>query len=114
MQSCAEVNSPLEDLEDFVPYAIELASTLKNTVLVDQVPYQYQRKDELMQLLDEHITENIVKVGMRNGLPCSAPNVVPAIDRGSLLPASCRDSPRIGFVLVTVFLFLWRSGTSQV
>jgi telomerase reverse transcriptase len=54
---------PLDDLEDFVPYAIELASTLKNTILVDQIPYHYQRREELMRLLDEHITENIVKVG---------------------------------------------------
>ena len=53
---------PLDDLEDFVPYAIELANTLKNTILVDQIPYQHQGKEELMQLLDEHITENIVKV----------------------------------------------------
>lgn len=35
---------------------------MKDAVLVDQVPYQRQRREELMQLLDEHITENIVKV----------------------------------------------------
>ena len=52
-----------DDLEDFVPYAIELASTLKDTILVDQIPYHHQRREDLMQLLDEHITENIVKVG---------------------------------------------------
>ena len=45
-----------------MPYAIELAGTLKNAILVDQLPYHYQRREELMQLLDEHITENIVKV----------------------------------------------------
>lgn len=55
-------NPSSDDLEDFVPYAIELANTLKNTIFVDQVPYQYQKREELMQLLEEHITENIVKV----------------------------------------------------
>ena len=45
-----------------MPYAIELASALKNTILVDQLPYQHQRREDLIQLLDEHITENIVKV----------------------------------------------------
>ena len=54
--------SPSDDLEDFVPYAIELAGALKNTILVDQLPYHYQRREDLIQLLDEHITENIVKV----------------------------------------------------
>ena len=57
-----ESNPPPDDLEDFVPYAIELASTLKNTIFVDQLPYQHQRREDLIQLLDEHITENIVKV----------------------------------------------------
>jgi telomerase reverse transcriptase len=59
----AKSDPPSDDLEDFIPYAIELASTLKNTILVDQIPYQHQRREDLMQLLDEHITENIVKVG---------------------------------------------------
>lgn len=69
--SFVESYPALDDLEDFVPYAVELASTLKNTILVDQIPYHYQRREELMQLLDEHITENIVKVeDMRNRI-CS-------------------------------------------
>lgn len=68
-----EPYSLLDDLEDFVPYAIELASTLKNTILVDQIPYQPQKREELMQLLDEHITENIVKVGLEHFNPFNPP-----------------------------------------
>jgi len=68
IRSFTESDPPSDDLEDFVPYAIELASTLKSTVLVDQIPYQHQRREELMQLLDEHITENIVKVRGRSEL----------------------------------------------
>jgi telomerase reverse transcriptase len=71
-QTFVESDPPPDDLEDFVPYAIELASTLKNTILVDQIPYQPQRKEDLIQLLDEHITENIVKVARRCMLMCSA------------------------------------------
>jgi len=69
--SFVESDPPTDDLDDFVPYAIELANTLKSTILVDQIPYQHQRREELMQLLDEHITENIVKVRGRSKLICS-------------------------------------------
>jgi len=62
MSSFVEPDPPSDDLEDFVPYAIELANTLKDTILVDQIPYHHQRREDLIQLLDEHITENIVKV----------------------------------------------------
>ena len=55
-----------------MPYAIELASTLKNTILVDQIPYHKQRREDLIQLLDEHITENIVKVERDDELTCLA------------------------------------------
>lgn len=69
---------PSEDLEDFVPYAVELAGTLKNAVLVDQLPYHHQKKEELIQLLEEHITENIVKVGDERLLSVSTADSAPA------------------------------------
>jgi hypothetical protein len=105
-----ESDLPLEDLEDFFPYATKLASTLKNAILVDQVPYQYQGKDELVQLLDEHITENIVKVDTKCRLIYPIPDCASALDRGPILPASCRDPTGIGLVIVALFLLLWGSG----
>jgi hypothetical protein len=111
---CVESDLPLEDLEDFIPYAIKLARTLKNAILVDQVPYQYQGKDELMQLLDEHITENIVKVETRYSSIRSIPNRATELDWGPILSASRWDPTRISPVLVTLFLLLWRSGASQI
>ena len=103
-----------DDLEDFVPYAIELASTLKNTILVDQIPYHHQRREDLIQLLDEHITENIVKVETVASRPVRLSDCTPILDWQRILPASCWDPTRISLVLVTVLLLLRGSGASQV
>ena len=66
-----------------------------------------------MQLLDEHITENIVKVW--DGLAvCSTSDRTPTLDRGRILSASCWDPTRISPVVVAVLLLLRRSGTSQI
>ena len=106
--------SPSDDLEDFVPYAIELAGALKNTILVDQLPYHYQRREDLIQLLDEHITENIVKVGGGGCWSVQLPDPALTLDRERILPASRWDPTRIGPVVATMLLLLWRSGTPQV
>lgn len=47
---------------DFLSYAAELAGTLRHTIFVDQVVYAYAKKKEILELLEEHITENLVKV----------------------------------------------------
>ena len=101
---------PTDDLEDFVPYAIELANTLKNAILVDQIPYHHQRREDLIQLLDEHITENIVKVsGVFVARPVRPLDYAPALDREWVLQAGRRDPTRIGLVVVTVLLRIRRS-----
>ena len=114
-QTFAVSDMPPDDLEDFVPYAIELASTLKDTILVDQIPYHHQRREDLIQLLDEHITENIVKVKQALVVrPVRASDLASALDWERILSSSCWDSTRIGLVIVAVLLRLRRSGTSQV
>lgn len=66
-----------------------------------------------MQLLDEHITENIVKVGLEPADVRTTDRAC-ALDWGSILSASCWDPARISLVLVTMFLLLWGSGTPQI
>ena len=68
----------LDDHPHFLRYAADLATVLRNTIFVDQVEfsiefvfhespkkqvvYPVSKKQEILQLLEEHITENIVKV----------------------------------------------------
>ncbi|RDB25955.1 Telomerase reverse transcriptase [Hypsizygus marmoreus] len=51
------------DHPHFLKYAAELAGVLRHTIFVDQVVYPYSQKREILNLLEEHITENIVKIG---------------------------------------------------
>ena len=46
----------------FLRYATELASALRHTIFVDRVVYNFTSRAEVLELLEEHITENIVKV----------------------------------------------------
>lgn len=54
---------PQDDHPHFLRYATDLANILRNTIFVDQVIYPVSKKQEVLQLLEEHITENIVKIG---------------------------------------------------
>ncbi|KZP22725.1 hypothetical protein FIBSPDRAFT_910389 [Athelia psychrophila] len=54
---------PEDDQPHFLEYAAELAHVLRNTIFVDQVIYPSVKRDEVLRLLEEHITENIVKIG---------------------------------------------------
>ncbi|TCD64911.1 hypothetical protein EIP91_003447 [Steccherinum ochraceum] len=54
---------PDDDHPHFISIATKLAETLRNTIFVDQVVYPYTQKKDMLQLLEEHITENIVKIG---------------------------------------------------
>ncbi|KAI0058687.1 hypothetical protein BV25DRAFT_1218030 [Artomyces pyxidatus] len=47
----------------FLHYASQLADALRHTILVDQVIYPLSTRTEVLELLEEHITENIVKIG---------------------------------------------------
>jgi hypothetical protein len=47
---------------DFVEFATELAGALRNVIFVDNVVYQRAEHGDILRLLEEHITENMVKV----------------------------------------------------
>ncbi|KAG5221222.1 telomerase reverse transcriptase [Salix suchowensis] len=55
---------PTDDQPHFLRYATELASCLRGTIFSDQVVYPHAKQNDILQLLEEHITENIVKVSM--------------------------------------------------
>ncbi|OJT07372.1 Telomerase reverse transcriptase [Trametes pubescens] len=54
---------PEDDHPHFMTYAAKLAEVLRNTIFADQVVYPFSRRKEIIALLEEHITENIVKIG---------------------------------------------------
>ncbi|KAG2017771.1 hypothetical protein CC2G_007253 [Coprinopsis cinerea AmutBmut pab1-1] len=47
----------------FVKTAQDLSRTLRNIIFVDQVRYPEETKDNILELLEEHITDNTVKIG---------------------------------------------------
>ncbi|KAG9103388.1 hypothetical protein FRC06_011131 [Ceratobasidium sp. 370] len=53
------------DLEHthFMTYAARLAACLRHVVFADQVVYGFDYQEETLQLLEEHITDNIVRIG---------------------------------------------------
>ncbi|KAL5526463.1 EST2 [Sanghuangporus sanghuang] len=58
----------------FLSYARQLAGLLRHAIFVDQVVYPFAFRDEIIQLLEDHITTNIVKIGedyyrQRVGIP---------------------------------------------
>ncbi|CAA7267063.1 unnamed protein product [Cyclocybe aegerita] len=54
---------PEDDHPHFIRFATDLANVLRNTIFVDQVVYPLSKKQEVLDLLEEHITENLVKIG---------------------------------------------------
>ncbi|KAJ8494766.1 hypothetical protein ONZ51_g2140 [Trametes cubensis] len=54
---------PEDDHPHFLTYAAQLAQGLRHTLFADQVVYPFSRRKEIIALLEEHITENIVKIG---------------------------------------------------
>lgn len=56
---------PDDEHPDFVAYARDLASTLRQSIFVDQVNYSFESRRNAMQLLEEHVSENIVKIDQR-------------------------------------------------
>ncbi|KAJ3343491.1 hypothetical protein HDU93_008150 [Gonapodya sp. JEL0774] len=53
------------DFMQFSEFSAGLAQILRNAVFVDQVVYPYELRDELIQLVEEHIRNNIVKMGKK-------------------------------------------------
>ncbi|KAI5122895.1 hypothetical protein M0805_007573 [Coniferiporia weirii] len=58
----------------FLTHAAQLAALLRHAILVDQVVYPFAFREDVMQLLEDHITSNIVKIGQdyyrqRVGIP---------------------------------------------
>ncbi|KAI9439959.1 hypothetical protein H4582DRAFT_1564417 [Lactarius indigo] len=53
---------PDDEHPHFLRYATELAAALRHTIFVDRVVYHFTSRAEVLELLEEHITENIVKV----------------------------------------------------
>ncbi|ESK87254.1 telomerase reverse transcriptase [Moniliophthora roreri MCA 2997] len=51
------------DAPHFLKYAKELANVLRHTIFVDQVTCTIESREQVLQLLEQHITENIVKIG---------------------------------------------------
>lgn len=49
----------------FISLISELASSLRNIVFADQVVYNHEERGRLLELLEEHISSNIVKVSLR-------------------------------------------------
>lgn len=54
---------PDDEHPHFLRYATELAAALRHTIFVDRVVYHFTSRTEVLELLEEHITENIVRIG---------------------------------------------------
>ncbi|CAK5268459.1 unnamed protein product [Mycena citricolor] len=54
---------PGSEYPHFLQTAAKLASVLHNTIFVDQVRYSQTQRQEILHLLEEHIEENMVKIG---------------------------------------------------
>ncbi|PAV16223.1 telomerase reverse transcriptase [Pyrrhoderma noxium] len=65
---------PEYDHPHFLTYAKQLATLLRHVVLADQVVYPHAFREDIIQLLEEHISCNVVKIGQdyyrqRVGIP---------------------------------------------
>jgi len=47
----------------FLNFAAELSASLRHAVFVDRVVYPHEAREYVLQLLREHVTDNIVKIG---------------------------------------------------
>ncbi|OZJ05810.1 hypothetical protein BZG36_00879 [Bifiguratus adelaidae] len=57
-----------DEFPQFTTVAASVAQTLRNAVLVDQVLYRYEDKGTILELLSQHINENIIKTSCSNFL----------------------------------------------
>ena len=102
---------PTDDQPHFLRYATELASCLRGTIFADQVVYPHAKQNDILQLLEEHITENIVKVSVFYYDVLKMIHVTRRnVDREPLLSTNYRDTPRLDSIHSPLFLLLRRYG----
>lgn len=53
-----------QDGDAFADLAGRLAQSLRNAILCDLVTYPVRQREELVQLLKEHVTQHRIKVGV--------------------------------------------------
>jgi len=75
---------------------------------VDKVVYTFSQKQDILQLLEEHITENIVKV--RHHFINHTTILMFCVDWARLLPPGCGHTTRISTICAVMFFLLRRSG----
>jgi telomerase reverse transcriptase len=68
-RACAEA-----DQKSFPDLVAELAGALRHVVFADSVVYAYEKRERLLALLEQHVNENLVKIGphfyrQRVGIP---------------------------------------------
>lgn len=52
-----------EELKQFIDFAADLTSKLRKAIIVDQVIHSFEDREELLDLLREHIANHVVKIG---------------------------------------------------
>lgn len=52
----------IEEFISFPKYAVELAQKYKNAILIENVKESYKDLEDILELLEEHIQQNIIKV----------------------------------------------------
>lgn len=56
---------PAQDLESFSDFAVDYVKTKKHMILVDGVAHQFKDRDQIKELLTEHLTMHIIKIGKK-------------------------------------------------
>lgn len=56
---------PAQDLEDFEVFAREYVGTKKHVILVDNVTHQFKDQAQIRELLKEHLTMHLIKIGKK-------------------------------------------------
>ncbi|KAJ3038345.1 hypothetical protein HDV00_000766 [Rhizophlyctis rosea] len=64
-RSFARRARPAGEYTQFAELAKELAEAFRNTVFVDHVTYTFEERDAIMELLTNHICNNLVKMGKK-------------------------------------------------
>lgn len=88
----------------FLAVASKLAASLHRTVFSDQVVYGREEQAELLGLLEEHITSNVVKVSPSQSIiQCTDK----ALDGGSILQTTSWYPTRLRSLYDIMWVLLW-------
>jgi telomerase reverse transcriptase len=52
-----------DDLGDFFDFANEITKQLENAIVVDYIVHVFEDRDDMLEILRQHIVNHIVKVG---------------------------------------------------